>query len=145
DSGLTWFVVDVSGKGIPAALVVSMLKGFCKTLYPQHLSPQRFLLELNRLFRGELPGSMFFTGIAVRIEGDHLRWCNVGHPPGLIVRSDGRVDELEPTPGMLGLWPEDLLLRKASEGTMPFQPGDRLMLYIDGLIEAMDQEQRLFG
>src|SRR5690606_38643979 len=35
EAGLTWFVADVSGKGIPAALVVSMLKGFCKTLYPQ--------------------------------------------------------------------------------------------------------------
>lgn len=145
DTGLTWFVADVSGKGIPAALVVSMLKGFCKTLYPQRLPPQRFLLELNRLFQGELPGSMFFTGIVVRIEGDQLCWCNVGHPPGLVVRSDGRVDELEPTPGMLGLWPEDLLLRKVSENILPFQPGDRLMLYTDGLIEAMDHEQRQFG
>lgn len=144
EHGLTWFVADVSGKGIPAALVVSMLKGFCKTLYPQGLTPYRFLLALNHLFQGELPGSMFFTGILVRIEGETLRWCNVGHPPGLVIRGDGRIDELTPTPGMLGLWPDDLLLQKASEGSMPFLPGDRLMLYTDGLIEAMDHNQQLF-
>ncbi len=69
----------------------------------------------------------------------------MGHPPGLVIRSDGRIDELTPTPGMLGLWPDELLLKKASAGSMPFLPSDRLMLYTDGLNEAMDNDQQLLG
>jgi len=145
DDSLSWIVADVSGKGIPAALVVSMLKGFCKTLYPRHLSPMQFLLELNQLFQGELPGNMFFTGICVRITAEQLTWCNIGHPPGLLLHPDGHFDELEPSPGMLGLWPEALLLTPPQEFSLPFFPGDRLVLYTDGLVEAMNAEQSLFG
>ena len=88
DAGLTWVVADVSGKGVPAALVVSMLKAFCKTLYPQRLAPERFLLALNALFTDELPTSMFFTAMVARAEGATLRWANVGHPPGILLRGE---------------------------------------------------------
>jgi len=144
-TGVTWVVADVSGKGVPAALVVSMLKAFCKTLYPQRLSPVQLLLALNDLFRDELSLGMFFTAVVVRVEGDRLSWCNVGHPPAIIVHADGRIEELEPTPGMLGMWPSDALLRRAQEHHAPFVPGDRLCLYTDGLVEAMDPDHLLFG
>jgi serine phosphatase RsbU (regulator of sigma subunit) len=145
EAGITWLVADVSGKGVPAALVVSMLKAFCKTLYPQRLSPLRFLIALNDLFTDELPGGMFFTGMMARVEGDELRWCSVGHPPGILLRSDGTVTELEVNPGMLGMFPEALLDGSCHEHRMRIGAGDRLIFYTDGVTEAMDPDGALFN
>lgn len=141
---LTWVVADVSGKGVPAALVVSMLKAFCKTLHPQRLDPWRFLLELHGLFRDELPPAMFFTALAARVEPDRITWCDVGHPPGLVLHADGRSTQLPPTPGVLGMWPEGPLPKKAECIEVALEPGDRLCFYTDGLLEAQDREGRLF-
>jgi len=143
--GLTWVVADVSGKGVPAALVVSMLKAFCKTLYPQRLAPARFLLALNTLFADELPTSMFFTAVVARIETDTLTWCSIGHPPGILLRTDGSTEELDTSPGMLGVWADQFLLTHVGEHRKAIAAGDRLCLYTDGLVEAMDPDSALFG
>lgn len=145
ERGTTWLIADVSGKGVPAALVVSMLKAFCKTLYPQQLSPLAFLIALNDLFTDELPNNMFFTGMMVHFQGDQMRWCSVGHPPGILLRDDGSVTEMEVNPGMMGMFPETLTDGSCREYSLTVKPGDRVIFYSDGLIEAMDPDDALFN
>ena len=144
--GITWVIADVSGKGVAAALVVSMLKAFCKTLYAQDLSPSRFVLALNQLMLNEMPGHMFFTAIVLRVARDGtVTWCNVGHPAGFIQHADGSVIELAPIPGMLGMWPEAMLAGKLTDGAAMIKPGERICVFTDGLTEAMDKDHELFG
>ncbi len=144
--GTTWVIADVSGKGIPAALVVSMLKAFCKVLYPRGLGPLHFLRELNQLFQGELPGHMFLTAIVAQVSPlGLLTWCNVGHPPGLVLSADGDVRSLEASPGMVGNWPDAAFAPRLHEGTMPLAPRDRILLVTDGVSEAADEDGQLLG
>ena len=143
--GTTWVVADVSGKGVPAALVVSLLKGLCKTLYPRVIDPARFLIELDRLTRGELPQATFFSACCFRIEDatGRLTWANLGHPAMLVRRADGSVEELSATPGMLGV--DFLPLPKPETRACMLAPGDLVMACTDGLAEAMDPEGNLLG
>jgi serine phosphatase RsbU (regulator of sigma subunit)/pSer/pThr/pTyr-binding forkhead associated (FHA) protein len=144
--GTMWVVADVSGKGVPAALVVSMLKAFCKSLYPRGLGPRDLILELDHLLRGEMPSTMFLTIAVIRIAPDGtLTVSGVGHPPVLVARRDGEVDDFETTPGMLGLWPRDLLLQRVTETTTQIRPGDRIFICTDGLTEAMDPGSDMYG
>ncbi|MBA3936406.1 MAG: SpoIIE family protein phosphatase [Planctomycetes bacterium] len=143
---MTWVIADVSGKGIPAALVVSMLKAFCKALYSQNLGAGRFLSALDALCREELPLHMFFTCAIVQVDGQGtLTSCNIGHPPGLIVHPDGVITDLPSQGGMLGNAQLGGCSDKVDEFRMVLTPGDRLVLYTDGLVEAADADGIQFG
>jgi len=144
--GTTWVIADVSGKGIPAALVVSMLKAFCKVLYPRGLGPLQLLRELNLLFQGELPGHMFLTAIVAQVGPQGLlTWCNVGHPPGMVLAADGAVRSLEASPGMVGNWPDADFTPRLHEGVMQLASRDRVLLVTDGASEAADEDGELLG
>lgn len=145
-AGTTWVVADVSGKGVPAALVVSLLKGLCKTLYPRNLAPRELILELDELLRGELPPHMFLTLMALQVDdAGAVTVAGVGHPPALVARRDGRIDELPATPGMLGLWPRALLERQLGQVRTVLAEGERVFVCTDGLLEAMDPQGRDYG
>ncbi len=142
-SGTIWVVADVSGKGVAAALVVSMLKVLCKQLYPLGLGAREFLTALHRGLSGELPPMMFVTAqVAIAADDGSLRWSGLGHPDGLVLRRDGTIERLPSTPGMLGRLGD--LPRELAEGRLGLRGGDRLCLYTDGVTEAMDGEGRLF-
>lgn len=139
DEAISWIVADVSGKGLPAALVVSMLRIACKELQPRRMLPHEFLLGLDHLLRGEMPGFMFVTAIAATIHRDgRLEWSGIGHPDGLIRRADGSIDRLPSTQGMIGLMPVAALQKRTISRNAQLYPGDRLCLLSDGVAEAMD-------
>ncbi len=139
-----WVIADVSGKGTPAALVVSMLRAFCKTLHPHGLAAHEFLLQLDRLLSGELPEGMFVTAAVAEIDDHHLRWCAVGHPAPLVLGADGAVALASVVPGTLGLSARPLDPRSLSTHEVAFAAGDRLCLVTDGLVEAADSDGREF-
>jgi sigma-B regulation protein RsbU (phosphoserine phosphatase) len=144
-AGTTWVVADVSGKGVPAALVVSLLKAFCKCLYPRNLSPRLLLLELDQLLRGEIPATMFLTIVVIHVDqAGTMVSSAVGHPPILVARRDGRIEALEGTQGMLCMWPHALLEERITERRSSLEEGDRVFLFTDGLIEAMDPSGALY-
>ncbi len=139
DGRVSWVVADVSGKGLPAALVVSMLRIACKELQPRGLPPHELLLGLDRLLRGEMPGTMFVTAMAADLAADgRLRWCGLGHPAALLLRAAGDGEELESQPGMIGLMPAAVLARRARTTETRMRAGDRLCLLSDGVTESSD-------
>jgi sigma-B regulation protein RsbU (phosphoserine phosphatase) len=136
-------IADVSGHGVPAALVASMLKVATAAEIPQAASPARVLSEMNQIFHGKLR-NQFITAFCVHLdlETGRITWSGAGHPPALLWRrKEGKVEELAPGGPVMGR------LRRAvyTETSLPLGPGDRLLLFTDGIPEALSPGGEPFG
>ncbi len=136
-------VADVSGHGVPAALVASMLKVAVAAQAGHVASPGRLLAEINAIFHGKLKGQ-FITALYVflDLEAGTLTAASAGHPPPLLFRrATGEVEELPPGGAVLGR------LRQAAypEVAVPLAPGDRVLLFTDGIPEALNAAGEMFG
>lgn len=145
-----WIVADVTGKGVSAALVVSMLKGLCKILFPRNLSPQEMLVELNSLLHEELPPEMFLTAIVIKVDREGmLVHSNAGHNPGIVGRrgDDGAVTfhNLKSAGVPLGVLEDKEFRGRIGMETFQLRRGDTLCLYTDGVTEAVNPDSTFFG
>jgi sigma-B regulation protein RsbU (phosphoserine phosphatase) len=134
-------VADVSGHGVPAALIASMVKVALVAQSAHADDPGRVLAGMNQIFCGRLE-RQFITAAYVYVDtaGGLLRYGAAGHPPALLANKNGGVDELTENGVMLGHfpeWPYTFIER-------PFRAGDRLVLYTDGVIEATDRTGEFF-
>lgn len=134
-------VADVSGHGMPAALIASMVKVALVAQSAHADDPARVLAGMNQIFCGRLE-RQFITAAYVYIDviQERLRYGAAGHPPALVVNGNGDVDEMTENGVMLGHFPQWTYTSIERE----FRPGDRLILYTDGLIEATDEQGRFF-
>ncbi|MBO6576414.1 MAG: PP2C family protein-serine/threonine phosphatase [Rhodothermales bacterium] len=148
DDRLGIVVGDVSGKGMPAALYMTMLKGFLQSRSESDQSPLSVLAHVNRMFGQSSDRSMFATLVyaLLDVRKRQLRFARAGHCPLLVVRrSDASVYVLQP-PGIgIGLERTDLFERFTTEETLEIQGDDLLILYSDGLTEARDPAGNEFG
>jgi len=99
--------------------------------------------RLNRLLAANCPSNRFITfflGILDTVTGEMV-YCNAGHNPPLLVRADGRVDELEGGGPILGILPTVVY----QEHRCRTEPGDMIVLYSDGVTEATSAEEEEFG
>lgn len=136
-------VGDVSGKGIPAALMVSTLHSALRLLLDQTGIGPPLLEKLNRhILESSMPNK-FITMFLAELDPEtgHLLYVNAGHNPGLLLRADGRVEELGSGGVPLGLLPGSRY--QAREVTV--EPGDLLCLYSDGITEAESVEEEEHG
>jgi serine phosphatase RsbU (regulator of sigma subunit) len=128
-------VADVSGHGVPAALIASMLK-VAFAGQSQHVTdPARVLTGLNRSLCGKFE-EHYVTGayVFVDLEKKLLRYAGAGHPPIMLAsRSTKSVRRIEENGTILGLIPDAVYT--ATE--VPLHSGDRCLLYTDGVFEAM--------
>lgn len=136
-------VADVTGHGVPAALIASMLKvAFAGQAAHAH-DPARVLDGLNRSLCGKFE-SHFVTAayVFVDLEKGLLLYSGAAHPP-LMLTSDtaGKVREIEENGLMLGLFPEAVY----SSAEIQVGPGERCLLYTDGILEATNAAQEQFG
>ena len=126
---------DVSGKGLKAAMTVTLIVGAARTLVESTSSPAELLDGLNRRLCGHLRGA-FATCIVLRLQSDGgCVLASAGHPAPLLN------DEEPCVPGAfpLGLFPGV----KYEECSMSLKPGDHLALYTDGLLEARNHAGEL--
>ncbi len=86
---------------------------------------------------------MFVTLFLARYDENTraLTYCNAGHNPPLVHRANGSIEALLPTGAAIGLIEQT----DFSQGTIILYPGDRLLLYTDGVVESMDADEQLFG
>jgi hypothetical protein len=137
-SGSTLVVIgDVSGKGLRAAMIVSMIVGMLRTVSGFTEEPAEILVELNRRLYGRMHGG-FATCLAVRLEeGGRLAGANAGHLPPYV---NGR--EIP----FAGSMPLGMIENAAHEQTrLEMQVGDRTVLLTDGIAEARDEQGALLG
>jgi phosphoserine phosphatase RsbU/P len=136
-------VADVTGHGVPAALIASMLKvAFAGQAVHAH-DPARVLTGLNRSLCGTFE-EHFVTAayLFVDLEESLLRYSAAGHPPLMLAsRAAGKVREIEENGQMLGMFPEAAY----SSVEIRVGPGDRCLLYTDGVFEAKNAAQEEFG
>jgi sigma-B regulation protein RsbU (phosphoserine phosphatase) len=136
-------VADVTGHGVPAALIASMLKvAFAGQAAHAH-DPVRVLTGLNSALCGKFE-EHFVTAayLFVDLEKSLLHYSAAGHPPLMLAsRAARNVQEIEENGLMLGMFPEAAY----SSVEIHFSPGDRCLLYTDGLFEAKNAAQEEFG
>jgi sigma-B regulation protein RsbU (phosphoserine phosphatase) len=140
-------VADVTGHGVPAALIASMLKVAFAGQSAHADDPAHVLTGLNRALCGKFE-EHFVTAayVFVDLEKSLLRYAGAGHPPLLHAsrrnphaRNSSR--EVEANGLMLGLFPEAIY----SSLEIPLDPGDRVVLYTDGILESMNTAREEFG
>jgi sigma-B regulation protein RsbU (phosphoserine phosphatase) len=136
-------VADVTGHGVPAALIASMLKVAFAGQAAHAEDPARVLTGLNNALCGKFE-EHFVTAayLFVDLENGLLRYSAAGHPPLMLASRDtGKVREIEENGLMLGLFPEAAY----SSVEIRVAPGDRCLLYTDGVFEAKNAAQEEFG
>ena len=143
DGRMGLLVGDVSGKGIPAALMVSTLHSALRLLVGQTGAGAGLLARLNRHIQESSTPNKFITMLLGELDPGtgRLRYVNAGHNPGLLLRRDGRVEELGATGVPLGL----LLGSRYTEREVTVERGDLLCLYSDGITEAESVTDDEFG
>jgi len=136
DGRLAFFLGDVSGKGMPAALFMLAVRTLARHLALSAAGPADALTRLNAALAADNPSAMFVTlvhglydprtGTVVLASG--------GHPTPLLRRADGRVEDVPVRNGrLLGYTPDDAGL---SDATLTLAPGETLVIYTDGFTEA---------
>ncbi len=136
---------DVSGKGVPAAIFMAISRTILRTIALSCPSCADCLRQANEILSNDSVEDMFVTvfyGI-LDLSTGHLKYSNAGHnPPIVIRRADGSTTTLEPTGDIaLGAVPGITY----SEKETVLAPGDSLLLYTDGVTEAMNSAGELFG
>jgi sigma-B regulation protein RsbU (phosphoserine phosphatase) len=146
-------IADVSGKGMSAALYMAELKGLILSLSQIHLSPRDLLVSANRLISLHLDSRSFITMTYAVIDpaAGRMTYARAGHTPLLHLpagnESGRRARILAPDGLVLGL-PIDNGERFAgllAEATLRLAPGDLLVLFTDGISEAMNERADCFG
>jgi sigma-B regulation protein RsbU (phosphoserine phosphatase) len=141
-------LADIAGKGLPAALLMASLQALTRSHAPTHVSALREMAsELNRHLVESSDGARFatlFFGV-YDDEARRLRYVNAGHLPPIVLRRecDGDVSlhRLETGGMVLGLFPDQVY----EEGTARLCPGDRLLIFSDGVTEAAAPSGEMFG
>ena len=136
-------IADVSGKGVPAALVMATFRAALRTQVQHEEDLPRILEAVNRLLTESTGPTSFVTavyGILDTASGD-FSYVNCGHNPPLLLRADGRSEQLSGSGLVLGILPGT---RFEALQTL-LMPGDTLTLYTDGVIEAGEEQDAALG
>jgi serine phosphatase RsbU (regulator of sigma subunit) len=135
-------VADVSGKGVSSALLASLLQGALLASTDSPAAMRQRLERLNGFLLERTGGEKYATVFYSLLTRDgRLSYVNAAHCPPLLMRAAGGVTELEATAFPVGL----LDTAEFPVSDMPLAPGDKLLIYSDGVTEAQDQEGGFFG
>ena len=137
-------VGDVSGKGVPAALFMAVTKTMIKSTAGDDHSPASIMTRVNDEISRDNPKCMFITlwlGILDTITGE-FRYTNAGHPYPYLKRPDGGVETLQHVHGPVVGAMEGMAY---GEDSIYLGQGDQLLVFTDGITEAMDVTDQLYG
>jgi sigma-B regulation protein RsbU (phosphoserine phosphatase) len=135
---------DVSGKGVPASLFMAVTRTLVRSISDKEVSPSVIVTSLNKSLSDNNESSMFvtfFLGV-LDLKTGLLQYCNAGHNPPVIIRRKGDVVMFEKTKYIpVGLF-EDFDYQELS---LQLEDGDKIFLYTDGVSEAENADNKLFG
>jgi serine phosphatase RsbU (regulator of sigma subunit) len=136
-------VLDSVGHGLPSAVLASVAVGAYRHARRNALELPDIATAVNQAIASQFPNSWFATAVLARLDLDtgRLRWVNAGHPPPLIVRHGSLV----PLPVCPPARPLGLQADKPVCCDARLEPGDRLVLYTDGVTEARSPRGEFFG
>jgi phosphoserine phosphatase RsbU/P len=136
-------IADVSGKGMPAALLMSSLQAALKPLMWDTQSPRELCRRLNRMLCEIAPVGKFvsFFYAVLNSKDNRLTYCNAGHNPPILVRAGRAACELNAAGAVLGQFPDWVY----EQSDVQLRTGDTLILFTDGLVEACNHDEDPFG
>ena len=136
-------IADVAGKGLPAALLMSNLQAAVRGLASPSLSPDGLCSRLNALLCRNMTSDRFITFFYAQLDGPTrlFRYASAGHNPPFLLHRDGTHQRLREGGGVLGVFPN----QKFDLGSAQLAPGDRVILFTDGVTEANNPEGEEFG
>ncbi|MBO5976271.1 MAG: SpoIIE family protein phosphatase [Oscillospiraceae bacterium] len=144
DKTLAFLAADVSGKGIPAAMFMMTAKTIIKDLAESGMPVNEIFTKANEKLCENNESGMFVTvwmGI-LDLESGKMQFANAGHNPPLLKRANGSFEYLKTRAGFVLAGMEGVRYRA---GELDLYPGDRLFLYTDGVPEATNAENKLYG
>jgi phosphoserine phosphatase RsbU/P len=136
-----FFVGDISGKGIPAALLATLLQGIFFTTASMDIALTGVFSRVNRYLCERAGGDRYatvFYGVLDKTGG--FEYVNAGHVPPLILRSSGGIERLDLASFPVGMFPE----AEYESATVKLQKGDFLVIYTDGVSEAVNVNTEMF-
>lgn len=144
ETHIAFAIADVSGKGVPAALVMVITKTLIKNEVSMGLSPAEAFTKVNHMLCEGNDNNMFVTAWlgVLNTESGVLTYANAGHNPPLIRQANGEFVFLKSRPGLVLAGMDGLHYRQYE---LQMQPGDRIFLYTDGITEATNPAKELYG
>jgi sigma-B regulation protein RsbU (phosphoserine phosphatase) len=136
-------VADVSGKGVPASLIMASVRSALRAHVDNIYYLYDVLQRINSLLcRDNKPGEFvtLFYGV-LDTRNRRLTYCNAGHPPPLLLRDGEKLIELDSDNLVLGVDPNE----RYTQSVIDLKPGDVLLLYTDGVPDAMNFQQQTYG
>ena len=143
DGRLGVAIADVSGKGVPAALIMATFRAALRAQRVRDIPLDAIAGRLNRILLDSMDSSRFVTAFYGLLEPrtGALAFANCGHNPPLLLRAAGSRDVLASGGPALGMWHAATFV----PGAASIHPGDVLVLYTDGVIEVMNGAGEMFG
>ncbi len=144
DDHISFVIADVSGKGVPAAIFMAVSRTLIRATGIRGVSPSECITYCNSLLVEESVNCMFVTvfyGI-YNLRTGEVTYTNAGHNPPYVVKADGSIHRLPVTKNVLVGFVEDY---KYTEDTIHLEHGDTLLLYTDGVTEAINSKCEEYG
>jgi len=144
DDHLGILLGDVSGKGVPAALFMARLMSDFRFISLTEDDPKDILAKVNNILVKRSRRGMFVTLAFLILDTLKMRitYSSAGHLPPLLIKADGAVHRLESEGGVpLGIAEDQVF----GQDSVPLDPGDTILLYTDGVIEAWNSKKQEFG
>lgn len=143
DTKVAICIADVVGKSVSAALLMANVQATVRAFASESSSPSWLCSRVNSVLCSNIATGKFVTlfyGILDAVAGT-LRYTNAGHLPPILVSLSGQAQQLGSNGALLGVFPQ----WKFEEATLELMPGDRLVLFTDGITEAMTPDGEEFG
>ena len=143
DSSIAIVIGDVSGKGMAAALLMSNLQAIVRAFAHSGLEPQELCAKANQLIAATVAPGKYITFFYAVVDAARMRldYCNAGHNPPMLQHRNGTLETLGEGGPVLGVFPGT----RYACGTADLQPEDCLVLFTDGITEAMNAKDEEFG
>jgi len=139
--GLGLAIADVSGKGIGAALIMSGFRAALRAEVRHNMKPTELMHKVNHFVFESTESGDYVTAFFGELKDDCMNYCNAGHNPPVVIRSDGSHELLDKGGVVLGIEEEQFF----EEGEVRLNSGDSILLYTDGVTEGMNKNDEEFG
>jgi sigma-B regulation protein RsbU (phosphoserine phosphatase) len=143
DSSIAVVIGDVSGKGMAAALLMSNLQAIVRAFAHSGLEPQELCAKANQLIAATVAPGKYITFFYAVVDAARMRldYCNAGHNPPMLQHGNGTLETLGEGGPVLGVFPGACY----TGGTADLRQEDCLVLFTDGITEAMNAQDEEFG
>lgn len=142
-----FIVADVSGKSIPGALVMTLMRATLRFFVPGNLSAADTLKRTNAFLANDIKRGMFVSAFYLILDVQNRRalCASAGHNPMVLCRADGTIETVSPGGIALGFDKGPVFNRTIKEGPVMLSSGDRVVLYTDGVVESMNAKNEEYG